>query len=154
MRLNSAKINITDYLRPKTTSTANIYRPHLNKYFQTIHPELQEEWTQTRRNQILRQQYYQKLDKISLQYISSERNYRKDLLDYKDAIKTYAPKTRGTQLSAILGYFEDNGYDIPRKLKKDLYGKDQATRTEEYIPKSEDINKVLEHLTLHCTKLC
>ena len=130
MRLITAKINITEYLRPKTESTAKIYLTHLNKYFQLIYPELEQEWKRIRRKRDNKLEYYTKLDEYSLQYLKEERDYRKDLLDYQEALSKYAPKTRAVQLSAILRFLEDNGFDIQRKLKKDLYVKDLSPRIE------------------------
>ena len=76
MRLSTAKINITEYLRPKTESTAKIYLTHLNKYFQMIYPELGNEWKQIQRKRDGKQEYYTKLDEFSLQYLKEERDYR------------------------------------------------------------------------------
>ena len=91
-------------------------------------------WKKSKRHKQRNKAYYKLLDERSLQYLQEERDYRKDLLDFKEAINSYAPKTRTTQISAILGFLEDNGYDIERRLKRDLYGKDQSPRTEEFIP--------------------
>jgi hypothetical protein len=89
VRLNSAKITLREYLRPKNASTARIYLSHINKYFQLFNPELIQLWEKVRRNKPEKERYFEKLDQISLQYISSERNFRNDLLDYKDHIEKY-----------------------------------------------------------------
>jgi len=148
MRIELAKISVSEYLRAKSKGTADTYLIYLNKYFQIIYPELALEWTPIRRKKDQQQPYWDKLDELSLQYLDSNRNLRKDLLDYKEAIKDYAPKTRGVQLSSVIGFFEDNGIQIPSRLKKDLFGRNKSAVSEEYIPIADDIRKVLEHLTL------
>ena len=93
MRLRAAKINISEYLRPKGESTAMNYRASLNKYFQTIYPDLAAEWKPIARKPQHTQSYYDKLDDISLKYIEQdpeEHNFRQDLIEFKESMKDYA----------------------------------------------------------------
>jgi hypothetical protein len=123
MRLNLTKISVLDYLRAKTKSTTEIYLIYLNKYFQNFYPELVQEWKPVRRRKDQQQPYWDKLDKISLESLESDRSLRQDLLTYKESIQKYTPKTRGVQLSSVIGFFEDNGIKIPKTTKRSLWTK-------------------------------
>jgi len=58
--------------------------------------ELAAEWKHASRKPEHHEAYYKHLDHLSLQYIEqdpAQHDFRQDLLDYKDRINEYAPKT-------------------------------------------------------------
>ena len=86
MRRAQAKINITECLRLKTMETSKIYLTYLNKYFQQIYPTLKIQMKTILRKKDLEQEYNAALDHHSLQYLKEECDYRKDILDFEEAM--------------------------------------------------------------------
>ena len=95
----------SDFLRQyESKQTRKNYSSILKNYLSTFYPQLE----QIKR----REEHSQLLDDLSAQYLTETRNYRNDLIDYRDTIIHLAPKTRITKLTVIFRYFEDNEYSV------------------------------------------
>ena len=134
------KYTVSDFLEQyRNINTRIQYRSHLKQYFTSIYPEL---------NKIQPPVLLPELDRLSLQYFKEQRDIRKDLVSYTNQIRQFAPKTRTQKLNATFRYLEDNGIDIPKQLRRNLVGQETEAISEEYVPKPEDLKRVLEHLNL------
>jgi hypothetical protein len=96
--------SIDDFLSQYSSSnTRKIYYTAYKEYFKLIYPELEALPPNELRAQI---------NKKSIEYLSSDKDHRKDLLAYKESIQNKAPKTITTKIVAILSYLQDNGIII------------------------------------------
>ena len=129
------KYTVSDFLEQyRNINTRIQYRSLLKQYFTSIYPEL---------NNYQSQELVPELDRLSLQYFKEQRDIRKDLVTYTNQIQQFAPKTRTQKLNAIFRYFEDNGIDVPKQLRRNLVGQETEAISEEYVPKPEDLKRVL-----------
>ena len=142
MELNLTRWSVSDFIRQYNSArTRTNYISHLKYYFGTIYqPKLLE---------LYGEDLIAQLDETSLAYLSEDRDFRIDLIDYNEQVKDYSPQTRAAKLSVVYRYFEDNGIDLPRSLKRNLIGRERDPISEEFIPSQADIKKVLDHLLLH-----
>ena len=119
-------------------STQRSYSSNLKLYLSSFYPQLKKiKPSQPEDMEIL--------DQLSLEYISAQRDYEQDLLDYKQSISRYAPRTRASKLSSVISWFENNDIGISAKKKSLILGKNRDTISQEYVPKPEDIRKLLEY---------
>ncbi len=121
----------------KTTKAQ--YKGYLRSFFFAIYPELKN---------VSKNDQDRKLDELSLQYVSSPRDYRTDLLRFRDINNEDAPKTAMVRFAAITRYLQDNDITFSRNFTRLLIGKADEAITEEHVPTSEEISKILEHMPL------
>ena len=119
-------------------STQTTYRSNLKLYLSHFYPQF-------RKIKPSKTEDMETLDRISIKYLSAQRDYEQDLLDYKKSISHNAPRTRASKLSSVLSWFENNEINVSAKKKSLILGKNRDTISKEYIPKPEDIKKLLEH---------
>ena len=139
-RLILGKCAVSEFLEQyRNINTRIQYRSFLKQYFSSIYPEL---------NKIQSTELVTELDHLSLQYFKEQRDIPKDLVTYTNQIQQFAPKTRTQKLNAIFRYLEDNGIDVPKQLRRNLIGQEKDAISEEYVPKADDIKRVVEHLNI------
>ena len=134
------KCTVSGFLEQyRNKQTRAQYRSHLKQYFISIYPELEN---------ISPPELVPELDRLSLQYFDDQKTLRKYLISYANQIQQYAPKTRLYKLTGIFRYLQDNGEDVPKLFKRNLIGQETDAISEEYVPKPEDIKRVIEHLNI------
>jgi integrase len=105
------------------------YETGLQRFFKIIYPESKEN-----------------LDILSERYLAENRDHREDILDFKDSLKGYAPKTIGSRLNAVRTFLEENEINFPKRFFKKINGKVSGTITEERIPSNEELRRIIEYL--------
>lgn len=134
-------IVVSEFLRQyESKPTRKNYSSILKNYLSTFYPQLK----QIKR----REEHTQLLDDLSAQYLNQTRNYRNDLLDYRDTITHQAPKTRITKFTVIFRFFEDNEKKFTKRFSRNLIGKETEAISEEFISKTTDIKRLIEHLPI------
>jgi len=91
--------------------------------------------------------YFKFLDVDSEKYFSPDRDYIADLLRYWDSQQKYAPCTRVSRRSCILGFLEDNDVNIPSKIVKRMRRSQGGSKpvTLDTIPKNSELKQILQH---------
>ena len=98
-------------------TTKALYKGYIRRFFFSIYPELKE---------TPKQDQDQKLDEMSLQYVSNPRDYRTDLLHFRNMNTEDAPKTTMVRFAAVTRYLQDNDITFSRNFTRLLIGKASA----------------------------
>ena len=126
-------------------STRKIYYSALKGYFILLYPELKK---------LDKEQLHKQIDIKSIEYVQQDRDYRNDLIQYKEHISSLAPKTITTRIAAILRYLEDNQIEFNRNFTRNLYGNgSKEAITREHVPDNHDISKIMEYMPIQSKTL-
>jgi integrase len=90
---------------------------------------------------------------LSIQYLRDKRDYKPDLIRYRDSLLPLAPKTRLSYLAAIIRFLEDNDMTLNPSFKRNIYGKETDAITEEYVPTNADLARLVEFMPIHARAL-
>jgi len=126
-------VNVTEFLRQyESWQTRRSYKTGLKRFFNTIYPELKDE----------------NLDVLAKRYLGEDREYRKDILNFKDTLKDNAPKTKSSRLNAIRVFLDENGISFPKRFFKNLNGKVTEAITWEDVPTNAELKRVVEYMPI------
>ncbi|MHA1972480.1 MAG: tyrosine-type recombinase/integrase [Candidatus Hodarchaeales archaeon] len=140
------KFTVTQFLNAqRSKGTRASYATHLRNYFGFFHPHLLEV---KRLEGKKREKVFKEIDKLSLEYVQRGSGYIEDLIEYRNEIEHYAPKTRVAKMAAVLSYLRFNQIHITDTHKNLLYYKNQEAISKEIIPTHEQVKKLLELLPL------
>ena len=89
-----------------------------------------------------------RLNELSIQYFSLNRDVRKDIVAYKNFLRDKTPKTRISRLAPIFRFFEDNGQVFPCNFVRNINGREGDAVIDEHIPTAEEIGRILEYLPI------
>ena len=124
-------INVSQFLQQyESESTKKNYKTGLKTFFGVIYPKLKGE----------------DLDLLSERYFTEGRDYRSDVLIFKESLKSKAPTTIGNRLNSIRVFLDENGINFPKRFFKNLNGKVTEAISEEKIPSNEELKRVIEYL--------
>jgi integrase len=137
---------VDDFLSQYSSdNTSSSYRTSLSQYFTLIYPEL---------NKAHKNQFNKELNDYSIKYFTKKRDYRKDVVNYRNSIDKMAPKTVISKLASIFRFLEDNHIEFNDNFKKNLYkGKGNEAISSEYIPNNQDIAKIIEFMPIQARTL-
>jgi integrase len=123
-----------------TESTRNNYQNCLKHFFAFVSGEL-----------FTRRGYIERLDEISLEYLSRKPDYEQDYVRYQNSIKErLAPKTVALRMLAVKTYFDANDIELKNSFLKRVNGRKVIQPiSEEKIPLREEVKLILQHLPLH-----
>ncbi len=128
------RINLTNFLRQyESENTKKSYRTGLKQYFQLIYPSLKD----------------RDLDSLADKYLEEERDYRVDILNFKESLKGSAPKTIKLRLNAVRVFLDDNGISFPKRFFKNLNGRVNGAITLEEIPSNDELKRIIEYMSIH-----
>ncbi|MGD0805500.1 MAG: tyrosine-type recombinase/integrase [Candidatus Bathyarchaeia archaeon] len=131
------KYNLSQFLAQyQMKSTHNLYKSIIRCYLRTLYPELKKSDDEKR------------YDEFSLQYVSTPRDFRGDLLRFRDQTKDDAPKTTMARFSAILRYLQDNEITFSRNFTRNLLGKADEAISEEHVPTSAELARIIEFMPI------
>lgn len=88
------------------------------------------------------------LDALSMRYLNEERDFRGDIIQFKESLKGKAPKTIVARLNAIRVFLSDNEIMFPNRFFKTLNGKSQEAISEEEMPTKAKLKKLLDYMPL------
>jgi integrase len=86
------------------------------------------------------------LDILSMRYLNEDRDYRDDLLRFKESIQGKAPKTKVARLNAVRVFLSDNEVNFPTRFFKNLNGKTQEAISDEEMATKTKIWKLLNYM--------
>jgi len=86
------------------------------------------------------------LETLSMQYLNEDRDYRDDVLRFKESIQGKAPKTKVSRLNAIRVFLSDNEVVFPNRFFKNLNDKSQEAVSEEEMPTKAKLKKLLDYM--------
>ena len=102
---DKGSINVSQFLRQyESESTKKNYKTGLKTFFGVIYPKLKGE----------------DLDLLSERYFKEGRDYRSDMLIFKESLKSKAPTTIGNRLNSIRVFLDENGINFPKRFFKNL----------------------------------
>ena len=147
-------INVSQFLRQyESKNTRKNYLTGLKIFFETIYPELKIESEKKREElgvKVLPTDITVNLqDSYSSKYLSEDRDYREDILNFKESLKAKAPKTIGSRLNTIRVFLDENGINFPKRFFKNLNGKVNEAISEEKVPSNEELRRIIEYLPVH-----
>jgi integrase len=86
------------------------------------------------------------LDTLSIAYLNEDRDYRDDLLRFKESLQGKAPKTKVARLNAVRVFLSDNEVVLPNRFFKNLNGKTQEAISDEEMATKAKIRKILDYM--------
>jgi len=91
--------------------------------------------------------YFRYLEIEPDNYFNSDRDYEKDVMDYYNSLKEYAPLTKTSKMNTVKVFLEDNDILFSNKLKKKLRRKLRGARpiTLDVIPTNKELKQILSH---------
>ena len=116
--------------------TKKAYKTAINQYMQVIYGESDKS----------------EMDKLSIQYLTENRDIFEDLVKFLEYMKTkYSPKTIGVKIAGVREWLGVNDYEPSPSEKRILRKLTPASksRSEEEIFTRENIRKIINHLPLH-----
>ncbi len=129
---SQSRMNVSQFLNQyESHETRKSYNQGLKQFFKCMYPNSQET-----------------LDTLSIKYLQESRDYRNDLLKFKDTLVDKAPLTRTARINSIRVYLDDNGISIPKRLQKHLNGKVNEAISYEKVPSNEELKRIIEYLPL------
>ena len=140
------KWSIEDFLSQYSrTNTIRVYRSIFRDYFKLFYPKLQK---------LKNKQLDKELPEISLEYVCQDKDFRKDLLKYKEHISHQAPKTITTKIACMLRFFESNQINFNSNFTRNPYGKGSGEAiSKEKVPTNEEIAKIVEYMPFQAKAL-
>jgi integrase len=125
------QMNVTQFLRQyESEETKRSYRIGLKQFFTLIYPDGGD------------------LDELSKSYINEDRDYREDLLSFRESLKNKAPKTKSVRFNVVRTFLDDNGISLPARFFKNLNGKTTEAITYEDVPTNEELKRICEYLPI------
>ena len=88
------------------------------------------------------------LDILSERYLEEDRDYRDDILNFKEYLEDRAPTTKKTRFNAIRTFLDDNGITFPKRFFKNLDGKTTEPITYEEVPTNEELKRIVEYMPI------
>jgi integrase/FtsZ-binding cell division protein ZapB len=126
----------------KSPATKRNYKISLNQFIAFLYPETEIPKDSEEASKII--------DKLSLEYLTQDRDYSKDAAAYYGSLAKYAPKTQILKFGTIKSWLEINSITINPGVLRSLKGKgNQDAISEEHIPTNEEVERILKHLPLH-----
>jgi len=126
------RVNVSQFLRQyESKHTKKSYRAGLKQFFKLMYPDGGD------------------LDALSERYLDQHRDYREDMLNFKDSLKDKAPTTKATRFNSIRTFLDDNGITFPKRFFKNLNGKATEPITYEDVPDSEELKRIVEYMPIH-----
>jgi integrase len=86
------------------------------------------------------------LDKLSERYLEEDRDYREDLLKFKELLEGKAPTTKRGRFNAIRTFLDDNDIKFQKRFFKNLNGKATEPIIYEKIPENAELKRICEYL--------
>ena len=128
------RINVTNFLRQyESENTKKSYKTGLKQYFNLIYPSLKDK----------------DLDSLSDKYLDEERDYRVDILTFREGLSGGAPKTVKLRLNTVRVFLDDNGISFPKRFFKNLNGRVNGAITLEEIPSNDELKRIIEYMSIH-----
>jgi integrase len=126
------QMNVSQFLRQyDSDSTRKNYRVSLKQFLTLMYPKGGD------------------LDELSERYLNEDRDYREDLLNFRESLKNKAPMTKAARFNTIRTFLDDNGIEFPKRFFKNLNGKATDTITYEDVPTNEKLKRICEYLPIH-----
>ena len=155
--VDKGSINVSQFLRQyESQSTRKNYLSGFRQFFELIYPELTQEFEQKQKEleeeagktirYIPSEIVLEFIDTYSSRYLAEDRDHREDVMDFKDSLKNYAPKTVGARLNSIRVFLDENGINFPKRFFKNLNGKVTEAISEERVPSNEELRRIIEYL--------
>jgi integrase len=123
---------VSQFLRQyESVNTKKSYKSCLRQFFKLMYPDAKEN-----------------LDTLSIAYLKEDRDYRDDLLRFKESIQGKAPKTKVARLNAVRVFLSDNEIVLPNRFFffKNLNGKTQEAISDEEMATKAKIRKLLDYM--------
>jgi integrase len=138
--------SIEDFLSQySSTNTTNMYHSIFRQYFKLLNPELRGLKTK---------ELNKKLPEISLEYVKEDKDFRKDLIKFKQSISHQAPKTITTKIACMIRYFESNQIDFNDNFTSNSYGTGSGEAiSKEKVPNNEELARIIESLPIQAKTL-
>lgn len=148
------QINVSQFLRQyDSINTRKSYLAGLKKFFELMYPEIGVEIEKVKEKldvkNIPPEVLLKILDIHATRYLNQDRDYRDDLLKFKESLKSKAPTTMTTRINSIRTFLDDNGIPFPKRFFKNLNGKATEPITYEDIPTNEEIKRICEYMPVH-----
>jgi integrase len=141
------KWGVDDFLSQYSSiNTRKMYHSFLRDYFKLFYPEL------NKHKDIYK--FDNKLHNKSLEYVQKDKDFRKDLLAYKQHIINQAPKTISSKIAAVIRFLESNQIKFNKNFTRNLYGTggDEAI-TREHVPDKNEIARLIEYMPINARTL-
>jgi integrase len=126
------QVNVSQFLRQyESEATRKNYFVALKQFFKLMYPGGGD------------------LDELSERYLREDRDYRDDLLRFKESMKGRAPSSKTVKIYAVRAYLSDNNIQFPRRFFKKLNGRSSDAISAEDVPSNEQLKKICEYLPVH-----
>ena len=127
-------LNISDFLAQyQHENTREAYRSSLKRFFRLTYPDSEGI----------------SLDDLSLRYLGEDRDYRHDMLLFRENLSRSAPLTAFQRMTAIRIFLEENSITFPKRFYRNLNGRITEAIGEERVPTNEELKRIIEFMPVN-----